>query len=89
VVVLAKVFKGFRFDVHLSWAKQSLLSKVKTYSDIVMRMQRKLIPFIMVNVFLIFVFLVSNYAIWNMVNSNTHLGHTVMNPLHVIESNVG
>jgi hypothetical protein len=41
---------------------------------------------IMVNALLIFLFLIANYALWNMVNSNTHLGHTVMNPLNVIES---
>ena len=43
-------------------------------------------PVIAVNALLIFSFLIANYALWNMVNSNTHLGHTVMNPLNVIES---
>ena len=43
-------------------------------------------PVIVVNALLILLFLIANYAMWNMVNSNTHLGHTTMNPLYVIES---
>jgi hypothetical protein len=39
-----------------------------------------------VNVVLILLFVVSNYALWDMLNSYTHLGRTVMNPLNVILS---
>ena len=41
---------------------------------------------VIVNVVLILLFVLANYALWNMVNSDTHLGHTTMNPLNVIES---
>ncbi len=41
---------------------------------------------IIVNAVLIMFFIVANYAVWNMVNSNTHLGNTIMNPINVIES---
>ena len=51
---------------------------------IVMPKQFKLMLF--VNVLLILLFVLANYAMWNLVNSNTHLGHTTMNPLNVIES---
>ena len=51
---------------------------------IVMPKQFKLM--LIVNVLLILLFVLANYAMWNMVNSNTHLGHTTMNPLNIIES---
>jgi hypothetical protein len=41
---------------------------------------------IIVNAVLILLFIVANYAVWDMVNSNTHLSNTVMNPINVIES---
>jgi hypothetical protein len=41
---------------------------------------------IVVNAVLILFFIVANYAVWDMVNSNTHLGNTVMNPINIIES---
>jgi hypothetical protein len=41
---------------------------------------------IIVNAVLILLFIVANFAVWDMVNSNTHLGNTVMNPINVVES---
>ena len=41
---------------------------------------------IIVNAVLILLFVASNYGIWDMVNSNTHLGHTSMNAVNIVES---
>ena len=41
---------------------------------------------IIVNAVLILLFVASNYGIWDMVNSNTHLGHTSMNAINIVES---
>jgi hypothetical protein len=47
---------------------------------------RKLTLIIVVNVVLILLFVITNYAMWNMVDTYPILGHTVMNPLNVIAS---
>ena len=41
---------------------------------------------IIVNAALILLFVASNYVVWDMVNSNTHLGHTSMNAINIVES---
>ena len=41
---------------------------------------------VIVNVVLVLLFVVANYGIWTMVNSNNHLDYTTMNPINVIES---
>jgi hypothetical protein len=47
---------------------------------------RKLTTVIVVNVILILLFVLTNYGMWNMVDTYPILGHTVMNPLNVIAS---
>jgi hypothetical protein len=47
---------------------------------------RKLTLIIIVNAVLILLFVITNYSMWNMVDTYPILGHTVMNPLNVIAS---
>ncbi len=47
---------------------------------------RKLTLIVVVNVVLILLFVVTNYGMWNMVDTYPILGHTVMNPINVIVS---
>ena len=47
---------------------------------------RKLTLIVVVNVVLILLFVVTNYGMWNMVDTYPILGHTEMNPLNVIAS---
>jgi len=49
-------------------------------------MLRQLRTIIIVNAVLILLFILTNYGIWDVVTSNTHLGHTSMNAFNVVES---
>lgn len=46
----------------------------------------KLRNIFVINAVLLLLFVLANYAVWDMVNSNTHLGHTSMNPINIVES---
>jgi hypothetical protein len=47
---------------------------------------RKITLIIIVNAVLILLFVITNYVMWNMVDTYPILGYTVMNPLNVIAS---
>jgi hypothetical protein len=44
---------------------------------------------IIVNAVLVLLFVASNYVVWDMVNSNPHLGHTSMNAFNIVVSSWG